>query len=122
VPRSPRRRLISSSSSAIVTCAASTQALPLAVRTISLARRSRLDDDDRTSALLILASGVWTQTLQTPVTARCSRATIPQPHDQAQRHSEDGQEGRRIGVVPCGWSLGWRHADRNQFGPRIRLR
>jgi hypothetical protein len=56
----------------------------------------------------------------------CDRVVLssndPQPHDQAQRHSEGGQEGGRIGVVPCGWSLGWRHADRDQFGPRIRLR
>ena len=63
----------------------------------------------------------WTQTLQA-----CDRVVLssndPQTHDQDQRHSEGGQEGRRIGVVPCGWSLGWRHADRDQFGPRIRLR
>ena len=27
-----------------------------------------------------------------------------------------------MGVASCGWSLGWRHADRDQFGPCIRLR
>jgi hypothetical protein len=81
----------------------------------------RLGDDDRTSALLILASSVDPNLAST-----CDRvvlsSTDPQPHDQAQRHSEGGRGGRRIGVVSCGWSLGWRHADRDQFGPRIRLR
>ena len=43
-------------------------------------------------------------------------------HDSEIRPSESGQEGRRIGVVSCDWSLGWRHADRDQFGPRIRIR
>ena len=81
----------------------------------------RLGDDDRTSVLLILASSVDPNLAST-----CGRVVLssndPQPHDQAQRHSEGGQGGRRIGVVSCGWSLGWRHADRDQFGPRIRLR
>ena len=79
-----------------------------------------LRDDDRTSALLI-PSGV-DPNLAASVTAWVLSSNDPQPHDQAQRHSEGGQEGRMIGVVSCGWSLGWRHADRDQFGPRIRLR
>ena len=27
--------------------------------------------------------------------------------------------GRGTSVSSCGWSLGWRHADRDQFRPRI---
>ena len=81
----------------------------------------RLGDDDRTSALLILASSVDPNLASTCDCVVLS-SNDPQPHDQAQRHGEGGQEGRMIGVVPCGWSLGWRHADRDQFGPRIRLR
>ena len=68
------------------------------------------------SALPILASGVDPNLAST-----CDRVVLssndPQPHDQAR----EGAEGRRM-VVSCDWSLGWRHADRDQFGPRIRLR
>ena len=60
-----------------------------------------LGDDDRTSALLILASSVDPNLAST-----CDRVVLssndPQPHDQAQRHSEGGQEGRMIGGVSCG--------------------
>jgi hypothetical protein len=49
----------------------------------------RLRDDDRTSALLILASSVDPNLAST-----CDRVVLssndPQPHDQAQRHSEGG--------------------------------
>jgi hypothetical protein len=86
-----------------------TDAVPLA---------GRLGDGDRTSALLILASSVDPNLAST-----CDRVVLlsndPQPHDQAQRGRSGG---RMIGVASCGWSLGWRHADRDQFGPRIRLR
>jgi hypothetical protein len=75
-------------------------------------------DDDPASAFLILASGI-DPNLAAPATAWCSRATI---RSLMIRPSEGGQEGRRIRVVSCDWSLGWRHADRDQFGPRIRLR
>jgi hypothetical protein len=49
----------------------------------------RLRDDDRTSALLILASSVDPNLAST-----CDRVVLssndPQSHDQAQRHSEGG--------------------------------
>jgi len=74
-------------------------------------------DDNRTPALLILASGVDANPAA-PATAWCSRATIRSLMIMA---SEGRHEGRSM-AVSCDRSIGWRHADRDQFGPRIRLR
>jgi hypothetical protein len=61
---------------------------PLGPEPLDVAHGGRLGDDDRTSALLILTSGV-DPNLAAPATAWCSRATI---RSLMIRPSEGGQE------------------------------